>query len=407
MALAPVTRALAAALILAATAAQAAEPPEAQADSYFPASYVASRTAFRAACAAPRTPQPVCAAVPIHYPAIPDQDLTIDTALIAAGHPNLLIVQSGIHGAEAPAGAAVQHMIWQTHLDRLLAAGWDVLLIHALNPYGFKYGRRVDGENVDLNRNFFATPDPVTFGPRNAAYDVLRGLVEPTERIASVEWQNAMVTARTLLGFARHGFDFAYVSNGTHGGQYADPNGFEFGGNHAAQQTAFWRAAVAPVMAAHAGHIVMLDLHTGLGAANVLSVYSGNTWPAPRLAAMRDFVGGIGHPGIRFQAPVESSYQTTGDVIDFVPTLVPDGRTTAVTLEWGTLGESLSASIASNNRMVLEHQAHFQGCTTEAACAAIRRSFAELFNPPDDAFRRAVIGQADAYLTRIEANGHP
>lgn len=407
MAPAPLPRVLAAALALTAASARAAEPPAAHADTYFPTGYEAARAAFRAACAAPRTPLPVCAADPVRYPNVQDADLTIDTALISAGHPNLLIVQSGIHGAEAPAGSAVQRMIWETHLAPLLAAGWDVLMIHALNPYGFRYGRRVDGENVDLNRNFFASPKPGTFGVPNPAYDALRGLVEPTDRIGSVEWQNAMVTAHTLLGFARHGFNFTYVSNGTHGGQYVNPQGFEFGGDHPAQQTAFWREKIAPIMAAHSGNIVLLDLHTGLGAANVLSVYSGNAWPATRLAAMRDFVGGISHPGIRFQAPVESSYQTSGDVIDFVPTLVPDGRATAVTLEWGTLGESLSASIASNNRMVLEHQAHFHGCSTQAACAAVRQAFADLFNPPDAAFRRAVIGQADAYLRRIEAAGHP
>ena len=42
-----------------------------------------------------------------------------------------------------------------------------VLFVHALNPYGFSHGRRVNEDNVDLNRNFrdFATPPP-----RNAAY---------------------------------------------------------------------------------------------------------------------------------------------------------------------------------------------------------------------------------------------
>ncbi len=51
-----------------------------------------------------------------------------------------------------------------------------VLFVHALNPHGFSYGRRVNEDNADFNRNFrdFATPPPV-----NAAYAEIHPLLLP------------------------------------------------------------------------------------------------------------------------------------------------------------------------------------------------------------------------------------
>ena len=43
-----------------------------------------------------------------------------------------------------------------------LAAGLRVVLLHAINPWGFSWARRVTEDNVDLNRNFrdFSRPAP-------------------------------------------------------------------------------------------------------------------------------------------------------------------------------------------------------------------------------------------------------
>jgi hypothetical protein len=56
------------------------------------------------------------------------------------------------------------------------AAGVAVLYVHALNPYGFSWWRRVTHENVDLNRNWqdFSAPLPV-----NAEYERIAHLLLP------------------------------------------------------------------------------------------------------------------------------------------------------------------------------------------------------------------------------------
>lgn len=393
--------------MLAASLAGASAPAWAEEDfaalgrQYFPAGYAQSRAAFRQACA--QLPGAVCAAYPVRYPDLADADLTIDTAYADFHQPRLLILQSGIHGVEAYAGAAVQRMVFARHLARLRASGFDVLMIHALNPYGFKYGRRVDGNNVDLNRNF-APPAQAGFYRRvNQAYRDAPGLTLRTGPVASVALDSARIAAATLWAAAWHGFSVGFIGNASHAGQYETPRDFDYGGQAPAQQTAFWQDVVRPLMQAHAGDIYVLDMHTGLGAANVLTLYSGNAWPAAREARLRQLVADTGDGGIRMQSPRESPYQDSGDMIDFAPALLADGRVTAITVEWGTIGEDVVAQLRSNARMVLENQAHFYGCVDDAVCAAVRANFLAMFNPDSDAFRAGVLREADALLTQLEA----
>lgn len=80
-------------------------------------------------------------------------DLTID---VAESHPRkkekLLIIISGTHGVEGYVGSAFQLFFIDKYLSKIKNK-YGILLIHALNPYGFKNNRRYNENNVDLNRN--------------------------------------------------------------------------------------------------------------------------------------------------------------------------------------------------------------------------------------------------------------
>ncbi|HOU65623.1 MAG TPA: phosphoenolpyruvate--protein phosphotransferase [Thermomonas sp.] len=59
-------------------------------------------------------------------------------------------------------------------LDKARSQDVALLFIHALNPHGFSFGRRVTHENVDLNRNFHDFSRPL---PGNPAYRDLHALL--------------------------------------------------------------------------------------------------------------------------------------------------------------------------------------------------------------------------------------
>src|SRR5512143_1730525 len=128
---------------------------------HFSASYAEARESF---CAAVRARQ---ATLETHtLPGLrgaDGEDLAIDVALLgAADAPAILVVTSATHGIEGYCGSGVQTALLHDDdwIGRVERAGVGVLLVHAVNPYGFSHGRRVNEDNVDLNRNFrdFAKP---------------------------------------------------------------------------------------------------------------------------------------------------------------------------------------------------------------------------------------------------------
>ena len=108
-----------------------------------------------------------------------DESLTVDVLRMgSADASRLLIVTSGTHGIEGFCGSAIQSAWLDARLDRMLSPNVAVLLVHALNPYGFSWLRRTDADNIDLNRNF------IDFGqPRrtNAAYEEIHAALVPAD----------------------------------------------------------------------------------------------------------------------------------------------------------------------------------------------------------------------------------
>ncbi|MBM3573105.1 MAG: DUF2817 domain-containing protein, partial [Alphaproteobacteria bacterium] len=82
----------------------------------------------------------------------------------------VLVTISATHGAEGFCGSGGQ-VDWLAaggakELPREVAA----LFVHAINPHGFAWLRRVTEEGVDLNRNYIDFAKPL---PRNPGYDEL------------------------------------------------------------------------------------------------------------------------------------------------------------------------------------------------------------------------------------------
>src|SRR5660397_29969 len=84
-----------------------------------------------------------------------DNDLTIDFCYVPAQKESkkLLILTSGTHGVEGYVGSAVQQMFMNEVLTVDMLDDIGILFVHGINPFGFKYTRRVTENNIDFNRN--------------------------------------------------------------------------------------------------------------------------------------------------------------------------------------------------------------------------------------------------------------
>jgi len=224
----------------------------------FPASYAEGRERFLAECGR----RGGALAAHRHPLAGPDgAPLFLDVARFgAAGAPRRLFVLSGTHGIEGFCGSGIQTWLLRNGLAEGLPCDVALVLVHAVNPWGFAWLRRVNEDNVDLNRNFLDHDVP---HPRNDDYDALHDAVNLTR------FEPAAVAAglERIRSFqAEHGTMAMYRA--LSGGQYAHPRSLQYGGRTAVWSNRTLRAIVAQE-AAGAELAVCVDLHSGLGSRGV------------------------------------------------------------------------------------------------------------------------------------------
>ncbi len=226
-------------------------PPAA---TYFPHDYAEARARFLAACAD--------AEIAVEQRPNPNagpqgEALFTDVAWLGPRDAEaVLVVLSGTHGIEGFCGSGVQLGLLQSGLAAARPEGLALLLVHAVNPYGFAWQRRVTEENVDLNRNWL---DHANGHPANPGYDELHALLCPTE------WSDAVVAACDAeldAWAARHGPGALRAA--VSGGQYSHADGIFFGGTG----DTWAKTNLEAVLDAHlarARRVGLIDVHTGLG----------------------------------------------------------------------------------------------------------------------------------------------
>lgn len=252
------------------------------------------------------------------------EDLAIDVAEWGPPQaPEVVLVVSGTHGIEGYCGSALQAG-WARANPHALPPGTRLVMVHALNPFGFAWSRRVNEDNVDLNRNFIDwAHDP----PHNDAYDDLADLLVPP--LWDAETQAA--TSAALLARAEDlgvvGLQAAITS-----GQYRHPTGMFYGGDGPTWSNR-WLTGWVESQLTHCERLCIIDLHSGLGAwgegeyiihhpsDHPAFARADARWPAARSAADGDSV----------------SVLLSGDWLDRVDRLVPHAEVTSAALEFGTV----------------------------------------------------------------------
>ena len=291
------------------------------ASQYFRPTYAAAREAFRDAAAgrglkiqSHRNPAKGAAG----------EELTTDVALIgAADAGRLMIVVSGTHGAEGFCGSGIQ-VGWLAAADRLPADS-AILLVHAINPYGFSHVRRVTEDNVDLNRNFV---DHGNAKPANPGYDTLREAICPKDWTEESERKNLAILHAYA---AQHGMDA--LENAIASGQYVDPQGVFYGGTQPTWSNRTLRDILAP-FAATARQVAFIDLHTGIGPYGFGEIMSNHGARDPGDKIMRQWWGG---EATYFDDGTSSSYYVAGDTNIAITQTLSKARIAGITLEYGTI----------------------------------------------------------------------
>lgn len=362
--------------------------PEPALLAYFLPGYDDSRAAFRALAerAAARYRDAERGAIAV--PSARDTDLTIDWLYIPAqAQPRrLLILTSGIHGAEGPAGAAVQRHFMTEVLPEADLSEMGVLLVHALNPFGFRHMRRVTENNVDLNRNFDVTP--ALFALENPGYRTISPLLNPEDPVDLHSLEHLLFAERSVLLILRHGMPA--LRQAALQGQYELARGIYFGGETFEPQKTGLETLIRRVTAGY-GAILAIDLHTGYGARGTLHLYP-NPPLVPRILEDTEAVFAGHH--IDWPQKDPHFYETTGGLIDWIGKLLDleAQRYVPIAFEYGTLDSQTTAgALDSIHRLVAENQGWQHGHETPADEQEVKRRFREMFYPSSPRWRTEIL----------------
>ncbi|NGM85738.1 DUF2817 domain-containing protein [Parapusillimonas sp. SGNA-6] len=310
------------------------------------------------------------------------ETLSMDTAYLGASDaPSLLVLTSAMHGAEGYCGSGCQVALMNDAplLDKARAGGIGLLLIHAVNPYGFSWNQRGNEDNIDLNRNFCDFSGPLR---ENRHYDALHPYLVPDS------WPPSPENEAGIQAFIRREGEQAY-REGMMMGQHHHPDGLFYGGREPA-----WSNRTLREILRRQGQgrerMAWIDYHTGLGPyghAEKIFVQTGQPeyerarawWGADVVAVSNPDSSTVDIAGTGMQALLEEC--------SHVPEL------TFLALEYGTVPMADVFLALRSDRWLAQHPE--AGADQRQALKSAHRA---TFYPDHDDWRGAVIGQSRCAL---------
>jgi len=355
-------------------------------DRYFAATYADAREGFLAAARHRGLPVETLVNTPVK--GANDEELATDAVLLgAADAPSLLILTSGTHGVEGFCGSGCQRaLLDDDDMRRRMDTGRvAALLVHAVNPYGFSHLRRVNEDNVDMNRNFRDFADTRETNP---AYAEVHDVLLPAE------WPPTDANrAEFAACFKRMGagpFQAAVSA-----GQRTRKEGLFYSGVQPTWSNRTMRSLVGRHGAARK-RIGWIDLHTGLGPyGHGEKIFAGRN-EAAELARARAWYGA---DIMSYYDGKSASAEVQGSMVMSIYAECPQAEATGMGLEYGTLPFA-----AVLDALRGDHWLELHPDADSNRRAAIKHAIRDAFYADTDDWKGMVLGQSrTAVLQAVSA----
>ena len=361
-------------------------------DEAYSPDYATARERFRARATAAGAR---LSSYPVPASGYRDDALTVDVAEL--GHDSAgpksrgpcVVVSSGLHGVEGFFGSAIQlEALAQVEHGAISLDATRLVLVHALNPYGFAARRRTSEENVDLNRNFLGAEETYRGAPVGyAELETLLNPPTPPSRWELFRWQ---ALARVL----RHGEPF--LGRAVAIGQYEYPAGLFFGGKSVTPVTRAIQE-LRTTWTVRSSEVVHLDLHSGLGPNGHSSLLLAEPPEAPSVAWYRHHFGDDVQP---FATDGGTAYPARGLMGRWLLENAAGTTYRFITAEFGTYsGLRVLSALRAENR------AHHYGQAGSRANARAKERLVECFCPAAASWRERVLEQGSALVHRALTAG--
>lgn len=326
---------------------------------------------------------------PLHGPG--GERLYTDVAHIGDRNASrLLVIISGTHGVEGQFGSGCQAEWLSANCPWQLPADTAVLLVHLINPWGTAWNRRVNEDNVDLNRNFL---DWEQTAPGNARY------AEVHEAFVCPEWigperdraDELLETARKSLG------GHAGLAAIVEAGQYEFRDGMFYGGDGPVWSNRTLHE-ILRTFAQQASDVVVFDLHTGAGPYGYPALLSVTEREHPGLDWGRKLYGpalSVVKTGAQATTGTGIAATATGYLSAAVLKALSDARVMTLVVECGTLeGSVVMDAVHADNWL------HLYGSIDSAQGRKIKETLKLAFIPNDPEWQRTCLTASLRYFDR-------
>jgi len=325
-----------------------------------------------------------------HPHAVDEGDgLYIDTYYLpsAAEQTNLIVLTTGVHGIEGYIGSVMLDVFFGEIYPGLNPDNTGVLVVANVNPYGMKYMRRYNENNVDLNRNFILDWESFDLAT-NRDYPKVDTFLGPTGKIGNALWHEVGFYLSLGKTAITEGADT--VSDALLGGQYEYPQGVYYGGTGDEASTVYLKDVFARCLDSAYENVIHIDIHSGYGPRYNMVIFN-SVFETMNEADSRETFGYehiIAHDS-------ESFYATTGDTTDYFYRLAErmdtDKALFSTCFEFGTIGDELFDTILSLKYTVDENRNHWYPTDNATSAEIIRQNYLELFYPTETEWREKAV----------------
>ena len=368
---------------------------------HFPTTYQESRSYFRGQLKKVKKAWPT-AALDKHF-ILESEDLSIDwiTAEPIKKKEKLVMITTGLHGVEGFVGAAMLDLFIKEYAEKLDPSSTGLKLVHVLNPWGMANTRRVNPNNVDLNRNFMERRE-VFLDEFNPDYKNLDGILNPVHPLKPFWMEEIRFLRNVIVNLYRYGVQS--MRGAVMLGQQSNPDGLYFSGREFQLETIFLKKIIIQGLSSY-DSVLHIDMHTGYGPSSQMTMVNSPAETRKPDQLINDFQ----YPRI-LQADPEQFYRMQGDMVDWVYRLkkvdYPKIKHFGMAFEFGTYGEGILKEIKSLRTMIYENQAAHHGSSSVKLEAHMRKEFVEMYFPHSSRWREKAISDCrQAFSGVLSAEG--
>lgn len=300
---------------------------------------------------------------------------------------NLIVFTTGVHGIEGYIGSVMMDVFFEELYSQIDTSDTGVLVVANVNPYGMKYLRRYNENNVDLNRNFILDWENFDLST-NTEYPKVVDFLGPKGQIGNALWHEVGFYGSLVKQAVTVGADT--ISDALLGGQYEYPEGVYYGGQGDEASTVFLKDVFTQSLSSDYENIVHIDVHSGYGPRyNMIifnSIFETMNEEETKKAFGYDYV-------LAYDS--EAFYATTGDTTDFFYRLAErdyqDKELFSTCFEFGTVGDTFFDTILSLKYTVDENREHWYPTDNKISREVVRQNYWELYYPAEAAWREKTV----------------